>query len=80
MTLRVIDGQASGKPPLRTRLGRELRRHWIGYSVLAVFAAAGAILTPWFLPGASPYAGAFGGFALGVYAALCAVPDRFLDD
>jgi hypothetical protein len=52
----------------------------MGYLVLAVFSVAGAILTPRFLPGASPYAGAFGGFALGVYAALCAVPDRFLDD
>lgn len=76
MKLRVVEGS----PSLWSRLKREFRRHWIGYAILLAFSLAGAVLAPLFLPGASAFAGAFGGFAMGIYAALSAVPDRFLDD
>ncbi|MCG8591915.1 MAG: hypothetical protein MJE66_21685 [Proteobacteria bacterium] len=61
------------------RLVRELRRHAYGYAVVAAMAVAGAFLAPLVLPAATFWHGLFGGFALGVYAALTAVPDKFLE-
>ena len=79
------DDQANSPAPVvplrRSRPGRiwqELRRHPYAYAVVVVFAVAGAVLAPILIPEASPWAGAAGGLAMGVYAALCAVPIKFL--
>ncbi len=81
----VEDEQANSPAtvvPLRRsrpgRLWQELRRHPYAYAVAVVFAVAGAVLAPILIPEASPWMGAVGGLAMGVYAALCAVPNKFL--
>ncbi|HEX2483762.1 MAG TPA: hypothetical protein VHQ66_00580 [Myxococcota bacterium] len=61
------------------RLGHELRTHVVAYSVLVLFAAAGPLVVSWIFPDVSPWVGLAGGLALGIYAALCAVPDRFYE-
>lgn len=61
------------------RLRAELRRHAIGYGVVAAFALIGPALVYVIFPEASPLLGLVGGLAFGVYAALSAVPDRFLE-
>ena len=61
------------------RLGHELRTHVVAYSVAALFAAAGPLVVTWIFPDVSPWVGLAGGLALGIYAALCAVPDRFYE-
>ncbi len=61
-----------------SRLSQELRRHPYAYAVVVVFGLAGAVLAPILIPEASPWVGAAGGLAMGVYAALCAVPNKFL--
>lgn len=70
--------EARSRRSLPGRVWREVRDHPMAYSVTLVFAVAGAVLTPLILPAASPWLGAIGGFAFGVYAAMCAVPDKFL--
>ena len=60
-------------------LRRELGTHAVAYSVLAAFVAAGPLVVHWIFPDVTPWAGVFGGLALGIYAALCAVPDRFYE-
>jgi hypothetical protein len=56
----------------------EIRTHPFGYSVLAIFVLAGPALAPMLFPQAPPAAAAVGGLAFGLYAALCAVPQKFL--
>lgn len=56
----------------------EIRSHPFGYSVLAIFVLAGPALAPLLFPQAPPAAAAVGGLAFGLYAALCAVPQKFL--
>jgi len=56
----------------------EIRTHPFGYSVLAIFVLAGPALAPLLFPQAPPAAAAVGGLAFGLYAALCAVPQKFL--
>jgi hypothetical protein len=63
---------------LRARIGRELRRHRLAYAVLLAFVLAGPLVTHMIFPEASPWIGVVGGFAFGVWAATCAVPDQFL--
>jgi hypothetical protein len=59
--------------------GHELRTHVFAYAVLLVFAAAGPLIVSWLFPGVSPWVGLAGGLALGIYAALCAVPGHFYE-
>ena len=69
-------------PPPRTllaRLGRELRRHRFAYGVVAAFVIAGPFAVWMIFPEASPLLGIVGGLVFGVYAALCAVPDKFME-
>lgn len=67
------------EPPSRAaRVWAELRRHPYAYLVTVAFAVAGAVAAPMLFHGATPAMGAVGGMALGVYAALCAVPNKFL--
>lgn len=56
----------------------EIRSHPFGYTVLAIFVLAGPALAPLLFPQAPPAAAAIGGLAFGLYAALCAVPQKFL--
>jgi hypothetical protein len=60
-------------------LRHELRTHAVAYVVLAGFAATGPLVVWWIFPGVTPWVGVVGGLALGIYAALCAVPDRFYE-
>jgi len=69
------------RPAPRGRPGRvwaELRRHPYAWLLTIGFALAGAVLAPMLFPGATPAMGIVGGLAFGVYAALCAVPNKFL--
>jgi hypothetical protein len=65
-------------PQRRSRLWTEIRRHPMAYILTLTFALAGAVLAPLLFEAATPGMGLAGGLALGVYAALCAVPDKFL--
>ncbi len=65
-------------PKPGSRLWIELRRHPYAYILTAVFALAGAVLAPLLFPAATPWMGLVGGLALGIYAALCTVPNKFL--
>ena len=58
-------------------IGRELRDHAFAYGVVAAFLVAGPIAVAMIFPEASPWLGLVGGLVFGVYAALCAVPDKF---
>ena len=69
------------KPRPRTLTGKiaaEVRRHPYAYIVTALFSVGGAFGATLIFPEAPPAAAAFGGFALGLYAALCAVPNKFM--
>lgn len=57
----------------------EVRRHWIAYAVIAAFLVIGPVLVYLIFPDVSPLLGVVGGIPFGIYAALCAVPDRFLE-
>ncbi len=67
------------RPSLARRIGREIRNHRYAYVVTIGFAVAGAVTARMLFPEVSPLAGAVGGLALGVYAALNAVPNKFLE-
>ncbi len=57
---------------------RELREHGFAYVVLVAFVIAGPVVAHTLFPDAPAGAGLFGGIAFGVYACLCAMPQRFL--
>lgn len=57
---------------------REVKSHPFGYGVLAAFAVLGPLLVTMIFPDAPPAAVAVGGLVFGVYAALCAVPQKFM--
>lgn len=63
---------------LRATLVKEVRTHPFGYSVLAAFLVGGPFLAVLIFPEAPPVVAAVGGLAFGVYAALCAVPQKFM--
>jgi hypothetical protein len=77
-----MDEQAPGNvtrlPKRRSRLWTEVRRHPYAYIVLVVFAVTGAVVAPLLFPAATPGMGLVGGLALGIYAAICTVPNKFL--
>jgi hypothetical protein len=56
----------------------EIRNHPFGYGVMLAFLIAGPLLATYLFPEAPTGLAAIGGFALGAYAALCAVPGKFL--
>jgi hypothetical protein len=68
----------SSKRSWKEALVHEVRTHPFGYVVLGLFVVAGPILAPMLFPQAPPAAAAVGGLAFGLYAALCAVPQKFL--
>ena len=66
------------KAPLKERIIKEVRTHPFGYTVLAIFLVAGPLLAPLIFPQAPPSVAIVGGLAFGLYAALSAVPQKFL--
>ena len=67
-----------GKSSLK-RIKKELAQFRLGYFILGFFASVGFFVVPMFLENVTPFAGAIGGLAIGIYAALVAIPGRFLD-
>lgn len=62
----------------RATIVREVKSRPFGYAVLAVSLLAGPVLAVMIFPEAPPAVAAVGGLAFGVYAALCAVPQKFM--
>jgi len=58
---------------------KELARFRLGYFILAFFAFVGFFVVPMFLENVTPFAGAIGGLAIGIFAAIVAIPGEFLD-
>ncbi|MBW2414430.1 MAG: hypothetical protein JRG76_07950 [Deltaproteobacteria bacterium] len=56
----------------------EVRSRPMGYGVMAAFVVAGPVATSWLFPEAPAGVGIIGGVAFGAYAALCAVPGKFI--
>lgn len=62
----------------RQALVREIKSHPFGYGVLAAFVVIGPVLIMMIFPEAPPAVAVVGGLAFGIYAALCAVPQKFM--
>ena len=77
-TTQGVAGSAGSTDGWGARLREELRTHPFGYTVLAIFVLAGPFAAPYLFPQAPPAVAAVGGLAFGLYAALCAVPQKFL--
>lgn len=76
--LRTPGDQKESIRSWRSRLAHEFRTHPFGYIVLGIFVVAGPLLAPLIFPQAPPAVAIVGGLAFGAYAALCAVPQKFL--
>ena len=76
----MTEEDASGRIGIWERVKREVRRHRAGYVIVGLFALAGPLLAEMVFPMAPTGAGLAGGLALGIYAGLCAVPEKFLDE
>jgi hypothetical protein len=72
-----VPGSTSPKARLEA-LGEEIRTHPFGYSVMAVFVLAGPVVASYLFPQAPTGVAVIGGLALGIFAALCAVPGKFI--
>jgi hypothetical protein len=70
--------KASSERSWKKSLLHEVRTHPFGYSVLGLFVLAGPFLAPLLFPQAPPAVAVVGGLAFGLYAALCAVPQKFM--
>ena len=70
--------EGASKRSWKESLIHEVRTHPFGYVVLGLFVLAGPLLAPLVFPQAPPAVAAVGGLAFGLYAALCAVPQKFL--
>jgi hypothetical protein len=57
---------------------REVRSHPFGYGVMGVGLVTGPFLIMMIFPQVTPLQAIVGGLAFGVYAALCAVPQKFM--
>ncbi len=68
----------SARAGLHARVSQELRERPMAYGVLALFMLLGPAVTPFLFPEAPPGVSILGGLAFGAYAALCAVPEKFL--
>ena len=63
---------------LRRAIVNEVKEHPFGYGVLAAFVFVGPVLAGMIFPEAPPAVLVVGGLVFGVYAALCAVPQKFM--
>jgi hypothetical protein len=70
--------EGASKRSWKESLIHEVRTHPFGYVVLTLFVLAGPLLAPLLFPQAPPAVAVVGGLAFGLYAALCAVPQKFL--
>lgn len=68
----------ASKRSWKEALLHEVRTHPFGYVVLGLFLLAGPLLAPLLFPQAPPAVAIVGGLAFGLFAALCAVPQKFL--
>jgi hypothetical protein len=74
-----MPGEASGDAlGWRARMLRELRTRPFGYTVLALFLVAGPVVSTILFPQAPIAVTIVGGLVFGLYAALCAVPQKFI--
>jgi hypothetical protein len=76
-----VDAKTIESVPMRSwrkAILREVRAHLFGYVVLGLFVLAGPVLAPLIFPQAPPAVAIVGGLAFGLYAAICAVPQKFL--
>ena len=74
----LAEARQRKQPSWKARVIAELKSRPFGYTVLAIFLVAGPIAAPFLFPQAPPAAAIVGGLAFGVYAALSAVPQKFL--
>ena len=63
---------------LAGRVKEEVTSRPFAYGVLAAFLVAGPVVTHLLFPEAPTGVGIAGGLAFGLYAALCAVPQKFI--
>jgi hypothetical protein len=68
------------RPTLGARVRRELVQHRMAYIVLVLFMIGGILIIPEIFPEATRTQGALGGIFLGIWAALSAVPQKFIDE
>jgi len=80
MPIRLERSGRSGRGRLCTAVWTELRSYPIGYGVTLAFVLAGPFAARWAFPEAPLGVVVVGGMLLGVWAALCAVPGKFLDE
>jgi len=64
----------------RGGIAAALREHATALGVLLAFVVAGPLVVSWTFPEVSPWVGVAGGLALGIWAALSAVPGHFYGD
>jgi hypothetical protein len=74
----VEEGELADWQKLKAGVLKEVRTHPFGYAVLAAFLVGGPFLAILIFPEAPPAVAAVGGLAFGVYAAICAVPQKFM--
>lgn len=60
------------------RIASELRDHPFAYGVMAAFIVIGPVLASLIFPEAPLGVAIAGGLAFGIWAALCAVPGKFV--
>ncbi len=72
-----MDDEKEKRSGLRS-IGHEIKTHAAAYLILAAFSLAGLVISHLVFPDMSIWIGVVGGLAFGVYAALFAVPDKFL--
>lgn len=70
--------EGASKRSWKESLTHEVRTHPFGYVVLGLFVLAGPLLAPLLFPQAPPAVAIVGGLAFGLFAAVCAVPQKFL--
>jgi hypothetical protein len=74
----MTDIDSSPKPSLVQKIVKEIKSRPFAYGVLAAALVGGPIIATMIFPQAPPGAAAAGGLIFGVYAALCAVPQKFM--
>ena len=74
----LLEVRQRKQPSWKARVIAELKSRPFGYTVLAIFLVAGPIAAPFLFPQAPPAAALVGGLAIGVNAALSAVPQKVL--
>ena len=74
----VVSLDETRPPGVFARLVNEVRGRPFFYGVFFAFVAAGPIVVHFLFEGVPLGVGIIGGIAFGAYAAMCAVPQKFL--